>query len=182
MSTPFYAVYDGEVFRPLPQFKHRCDDLFGAGQVVRLIEEEDRSKASHDHFFAAVRDGYNNLPEHFAVRFCDEEHLRKWCLVATGWAKERNIVCETINDAAKFAAFLQSRDIYSVVVHRGRVVKEFTAVSQSYRMGKDRFQRSKQDVLDKIEGLLGVKQGSLMQQQESKIGDRQYSENRGELG
>lgn len=155
---------------PLARFQHRCTDQFEIGKVYRLIQDEERSMASHRHYFACIHEGWLNLPENIARRFLNEDHLRAWCLIKAGWSNERDIVCDSINDAGTIGSFIGEREPYVVVVVDGRVVKVFSARSQSVRsMGKEAFQQSKQDVLDLIEAMIGLKQGSLMAQQPKRL-------------
>ena len=56
-------------------------------------------------------------------------------------------------------------DEYAIVTVTGSLVTVYTAQSQSYRaMGKDKFQASKQAVLDLIAEMIGVETKKLKEQ------------------
>lgn len=162
MTAPVHCVWDGEAFVPIPRFAKLCDREFVIGQPYPLVVQEDRSQAAHNHFFAALQEGWKNLPEDVAERFPTAEHLRKYALVKAGFADERSIVCASKAEAQRVAAFVRPMDEYAVIVVREATIKVFTAKSQSMRaMGKADFQASKEAVLDVVSGMIGVKTGEL---------------------
>lgn len=165
MSTtapPVSCVWDGDAFVPLPRFARLCDKHFAVGESYPLIVHEERSQASHSHYFAALNEAWKNLREDVADRFPTSEHLRKWALVKAGFADERSIVCASKAEAQRVAAFISPMDDYAVIVVREATIKVFTAKSQSMRaMGKADFQASKEAVLDVISGMIGIKTGEL---------------------
>lgn len=159
---------DDGVMKPLARFGRQCDKQFVIGQNYRLIESEERSMASHNHFFAAVNDAWQNLPEEIAEQYPSAEHLRKRALIKAGFRIEKQIAASSHDDALRIAAFIGGIDEFAVVVVRDDVVKHFTAKSQSVRsMGKEEFQKSKQAVLDVLDDLLNLERGSLLRQQQS---------------
>ena len=154
---PVPCLYDGETFIPCPRFAKLCDREFVIGETYPLIVEQQRSSASHSHYFAALSEAWKNLPEAIADEYPTAEHLRKRMLIRAHYADERSIVCASAAEALRIAAFVRPFDEYAVVVVRGAVVKVFTAQSQSKKaMGGPLFQKSKTDVLDLVSGLLGV--------------------------
>lgn len=161
-AWPCYYSWDGDVMRPLPRFRHRCDDQFVIGETYRLLVQEERSAETHRHYFASLNEAWKNLPEELAPRFASVEHLRKWSLIKCGFSDERSIVCETTTDARRVAAFIAKLDEYAVIIIRGNVVSQFTAQSQSMRaMSKQVFQESKQAVLDLVSSMIGVTAAAL---------------------
>lgn len=162
MSTaliPF--IWTGEAMEPLPNFAKRCDERFVVGERYRLEVVEERSHRSHSHFFAAVHDAWLNLPEEYTSRFPTAEHLRKWCLIKSGWRNERSIVVGSIREAADLVAFMRPMDDYAVIISRDNVVIHMTAKSQALKaMGKADFQRSKDDVLRVCSELIGATVGA----------------------
>ena len=150
-TSPVIFEWDGEHMVPLPRFHNLVNDQFVVGQTYKLAEVEDRSMRSHNHFFAAVKDGWMNLHEDYADRFPDPESLRKWALIKTGYRDERTIVASSKAEAQRIAAFTRPMDQHAVVVVREAVVIVWTAQSQAVRaMGRERFQQSKTAVLDEI--------------------------------
>ena len=161
---PILFQWDGESFTPINQrFARKADEHYVIGERYQLVPHQERSRRSHDHFFASVADAWTNLPED-EDRFPTAEHLRKWALIKAGYADERTIVCASKAEAQRVAAFVTPIDPYAVVVVKGPVVKFYTAQSQSMRaMGKQVFQESKEAVFRILDELLGVQVGTTKQ-------------------
>jgi hypothetical protein len=137
-----------------------CDENFGEGEVVMMERHEERSDASHRHYFACIQEGWSNLPE-ADERFPTPEALRKWALVRNGYCTESSIVCSSPDQAHTVAAFMGYTEGVVIVV-RDNVVKRFIAKSQSLKaMNKQEFQQSKDVVLDTIAELIRVKRSRL---------------------
>lgn len=157
---------------PMPRFRKQCDEQFVVGEEYPMTILEARSRNSHNHYFAAVHEGWKNLPEDIATDFPSPEHLRKWCLCKTGWSTMKNFVCDSDDHARNLAAFCRSVDGYAVIEVRGNVVRIHEAASQSAAaMGREEFMASKQAVLDKIAELLDVTPKQLR-----KEGERHFPE------
>jgi len=149
--------WDGDALVPLPNFAKRADSVFVVGEVYRLAPVEDRSPASHRHFFATVNNAWKNLPEDMAERFPTSEHLRKWCLVKAGYRDERTFVASSKAEAVRLAAFVRPIDDYAIVTVNGNTVTQYTAKSQAGRaMNKADFQKSKDAVLDILAEMIGT--------------------------
>lgn len=157
-SPPISVMWDGQTFKPLPRFHNIAAAHFGEGEVVTFVQHEERSAASHAHFFAQVTECWRNLPEEMGERFPDADTLRKDALIRCGFRNERQFVAGSKAEAVRLAAFLRSgSETYAVIVVSGAVVTEYTAQSQSMRsMGKERFQASKDAVLTYLAELIGV--------------------------
>lgn len=161
-TEPLLFRYDGEgEFKPAtPYWGKRADQSYTVGEVYRLVTFEERSQATHNHYFAALQNGFDNLPDSMRDQFPTVEHLRKKLLIRAGYADERSIVCASKAEAQRVAAFIRPIDEYAVVTVREAVVRVFTAQSQAMRaMGARRFGESKQAVLDQLDDLLGVERG-----------------------
>lgn len=63
------------------------------GQVYFLEHREERSSASHAHYFACVADAWMNLPDALAERFPTPEALRKYALIMTGY-RDRDYILD----------------------------------------------------------------------------------------
>ena len=162
-TVPLLFRYEGEgEFQPAtPYWGQRADKSYVVGEVYRLITHEERSQASHNHYFATIQNGFDNLPDSMRDQFPTAEHLRKKLLIRAGYADERSIVCASKAEAHRMAAFIRPSDEYAIVSVREAVVRVFTAQSQSMKaMGAKRFQESKQSVLDQLDDLLGVERGA----------------------
>lgn len=156
--TPLPFTWDGEAMRIRPSFQRQADDLFCIGETYTLAPVEDRSAASHRHYFAAINEVWQNVPEHLAGEFPTAEHLRKKALIRAGYRDERTFVCSSKAEAVRLAAFLRPVDDYAIVSVSGSTVVQWTAKSQSMRaMGKADFQKSKDDVLEALADMIGVR-------------------------
>lgn len=143
--------------QPLPRFHNVVNQEFTVGEVYRMEVIAERSINSHRHYFAALHEIWLNLPDDEAVKFATAEHLRKHCLIMTGYRDERKFAASSPAEARKIAAFIKPRDEYAIVSVAGNVVIEWTAKSQSMKaMGGPTFQKSKSDVLDFASAMIGV--------------------------
>ena len=70
---------------PIARYVNTAARQYHEGEEYPLVMLETRSRASHNQYFAAVNDGFDNLPERIAARWPTSEHLRKWLLIETGW-------------------------------------------------------------------------------------------------
>ncbi len=160
---PLLFEWNGDAM--VPRSPGRADRQFAVHETYVLAPVEERSQANHNHFFAAVSEGWKNLPEGQAERFPTSEHLRKWALVKAGYCDERSIVAASKAEALRVAAFVRPMDEYAVVVVSESVVRVYTAKTQKVRaMGKKDFQASKDRVLDIIAELVGVTADQLSQE------------------
>ena len=156
-AAPIVFEFDGEVMRPQQRYAWQARRLFAVGAAYPLVIHEERSDATHRHYFAAINEAWKNLPEALSKKHPSAEHLRRWALVKAGYADERSIVCDSNAEALKVAAFIKPMDDYAVVIVRDEVVRVFTAKSQSARaMDKKSFQESKSAVLEIVAELIGV--------------------------
>lgn len=160
-APPIPATWDGEVFRPLPRFARICDSHFVVGERYALIEHQDRSRNTHNHYFATLQETFDNLPE-TEDRFPTVEHLRAWALIRAGYANSQTVVCESAAEARRFIATAKSLEPLCVVTVRDNVATVFTAKSQSMKaMGAREFQDSKTKVMEVCANLLGVEPAAL---------------------
>lgn len=158
MSVAIYPQafrWDGEAMRPLNP--RAADRQYVVEQVYRLEPREDRSAASHGHFFAALADAHANLPDDLAERWPTPEALRKYALIRTGYRDERSIIAASKAEARRVAAFIRPMDEFAVVSVHDAAVIVWTAKSQSMKaMGRKDFNDSKQKVLEFVSELIGV--------------------------
>jgi len=146
---------------PLPRYGNVCKRQFEEGEEYPLAPIEPRSRASHNHFFAALNEGFENLPEG-ETRFPTSEHFRKWALVMEGFCTENNYVCDSPEHAMELAKGVRRFNEFVVIAVRGNIVRIFEPKSQSAAaMGKDEFEASKKAVLGRLEHMVGVSRGTL---------------------
>lgn len=167
---------DGEIVRtqvmiPLARFANVCAAQYQEGATYRMEVEQvtgERTDASHRHFMASVTQAWRNLPEKMAAEYPTAEHLRKRALIKTGHYHLESKVFDTPTDAIKAAAFLKPLDDYAVVLVKGNVVNHFRAKSQKYLrsggMGKEEFQKSKDDVLSLLADFIGTSKAQLVKE------------------
>lgn len=152
---PQYFTWDGESMRP--RRPSVADRYFVIGQEYRLMEEQERSEATHRHEFAWLREAWKNLPESLADEYPSPDALRKRGLIQAGFYDESIIDAGSNAAALRVAAAFRSREEFSLVIVRGVFVVIRTAKSQSRRaMNKDEFQRSKTALLEVVAEMVGV--------------------------
>lgn len=135
---------------------------YDTGKKYRLSVDEDRSDSSHNHFFAAVREAWMNLPENLAEKFPTPKHLRKFALIKTGYCKQKTFVAGTEKEAMAVAAFVEPMDEFSIVERRGTTVTVWTARSQKRNsMNKKMFQESKDAVLNELAAMVKISRETL---------------------
>ena len=156
MTIPPIAFrWDGESMIPLhPKL---ADKHYVIGEAYRLEHREERSSATHAHYFAVIAEAHANLPDDLAERFATPEHLRKFALIRCGYRDERTITCSSKAEAQRLAGFIKPMDEFAVVVPIGAAVTVYTAKSQSMRaMGKQEFAASKEAVLTYLAQMIGT--------------------------
>lgn len=130
---------------------------YAEGDVYQLEPQEERSKKSERHYFAAITEVWKNLDEKMAEKIPTPDILRYYALIKTGYRNERSISCSSPEEAQKVAAFAKPLDEFSIIVILNCLVTIYTAESQSRKdMGGPRFQESKDKVLTLLAGLIGV--------------------------
>jgi hypothetical protein len=165
--NPLVFTWSGTAMEILPRFAREADRRFVIGERYTLDEIQERSAASHRHYFASVNTAWASLPETIGAQFPTSEHLRKFCLIKAGFHNHRSIVARSKTEAQRIAAFVRPMDEFAIVTVSECVVNVFTAQSQSHRaMGKQQFARSKESVLQVLDDLLGVGRGETAKQGE----------------
>lgn len=150
---------------PHPRFHNIVARQFADGEEYTLVPLEARSRASHNHYFAAIKDGFDNLPENLAARWETTEHLRKWCLIQTGWFVEKEVDFGSALYAKRAALLLHDEfDEFVRIFQPDNGTKLIIRKAKSQAiaaMGKADFEASKKDVLDIIESMIRVEPGTL---------------------
>ncbi len=148
---------DGAMY-PVRGFQLLCDRQFVVGERYRLVEEHERSQASHNSYFAALHDAWLNLPEHLVDVYPTETHLRKRALIEAGYFDEKLIPFSTPEEALRVAGCLEGVSDFALIRVYENAVSIKTAKSQNRRsMNAKQFQESKQKVLDIVADMIGVK-------------------------
>lgn len=162
MNDPLCFRWEGESLLPLtPRWAKQCDKVLVVGQVYRMAPVEERSAISHRHYFCAVNEAFDNLPEALGQRFKNADQLRKHALITAGYSTTQTYVCgsraEAERTAASIGAFAASTSTYVIIKITRNIVEVFTAQSQDMRsMDRKTFQKSKDDTLNVIAAMIGV--------------------------
>lgn len=167
-APPILLRYEGEgEFKPVAaRWAREADKHYVIGDTYYIVEHQGRSLRSHNHFFAAVNEAWQNLPEDLAGQYPSADHLRKYALIKAGYFNSQTLVCSSKAEAIRIAAFVRPADEYAIVRAEGPVVTRFTAKSQSVKaMGRDDFQHSKDAVLDVLADMIGTTRGELQRAQ-----------------
>jgi hypothetical protein len=159
-GDPLWYRWNGAAM--LPMQPELAAQQFHIDGRYLLEAHHERSYQRHKAFFAAVHEAWTNLA---AAEFPTPEHLRKFALIRTGWRDERVMVCASPEAAERLATFCRPFDSYAVMLADGPILRVWTAQSQSYRgMGRDRFNKSMEDVLNYCAGLISVSTEQLREQ------------------
>ena len=173
-------VVDGKsvhakVMVPHQRFRQLCDRQFSLDEDYPLAPVENRSMASHNHFFASIQEAFDNLPEAWAQEFPSAEHMRKWVLIEVGFFHLEEHDFDTEKDAKTFAAAVRRRDEYARIKRVGTSVLIKTAKSQDHRsMKKEEFQASKVAVLEYVSEIIGVKRQEIENSAAGKVPPRRH--------
>lgn len=150
MSTPppIYFTWNGSAMEPIGRFSRLADRSFTSGHAYRMIVEEERSVASHNHYFACVHDAWMNLREPWDVAFSSEDHLRKYALIKAGYCTVTKVVGKKRVPIDGYAIVCADDDGVTTI---------YQAESQSLKaMGREKFEKSKHAVLDLLAEMIGV--------------------------
>lgn len=156
---------------PLERFMERFEREFEVGKYYALEPVTERSRESHNLYFACVHLAWLNLPHPFADRFNGpdgDDDLRKWCLIKRGWCHRKIEVFETEEDAKKAHAMILALPTFVVVVQEGAMLTVYTARTQKLKrndpdgMDKKDFEASKRDVIEECCFLVKLKEEELV--------------------
>lgn len=158
---PVHMTYSGGgVFLADKRQVAACEEHLGVGEVVTMAPIEERSRRSHDHFFATMEDLWQTRPEHLTDAYPTADSFRKRALIATGHCDTSTTVCASNAEALRMLALAKVLAPESLSTVKGVVVTVYTAHSQSMRaMGKAKFQESKDDCLGWAAVQLGIDDG-----------------------
>ena len=160
-APPMYFSWDGEAM--VPKKPRLADRYFVVGQDYRMVEENERSQASHNHEFAWLTEAWQQLPDDISDLYPSPEHLRKRALIDAGFYNEQIIDAGSKAAALRVASGIQSREPFSLIIVRGPLVVIRSAQSQSRRaMGKVRFEESKRAIMEVISNLVRVESTELV--------------------
>lgn len=146
---PVVFVWTGDHMVPLPRFQRLCDQQFAVHEEYPLIIMEERSQASHNHYFAELHEAYQNLAEEYAQEFDSEQHFRDWLLCKTGFCTKERWAMNTNADAIQLRNAMKAANRSTIISVSGNVATVYTPMSQSRpAMKKQVFEDSKRAVLD----------------------------------
>jgi len=157
-TMPVMMRWEGDAMVPASgHWQRECDKRFTVGETYSLDEIHARSSATHAHFFAVIKQIWDNLPDALRPQYGNPEILRKHALIRTGFHTMVQHVAKSAAEADRLAAIIATYDAYQIVQTDGCVVTVYHALSQDHRhMDKKQFQDSKQKVLDWCADLVGA--------------------------
>ena len=155
MTVPIIFKWSGDAMEPVSRFRSLCDEEFVVGEFYHLDAVNPRSMASHNHYFARIKELWMSFPDSAVERFPTPEHARKFALIKCGYHDCRSIQEASKAAASRLAAFVRPFDEFAIVTVMECMVSVYTAKSQSIKaMGKAEFQKSKTDVIEYLESLI----------------------------
>lgn len=164
---------EGKFAAPNAHWRALADRHYEKGSRTPMVAHQYRSRASHSHYFAALNDAWANLPDDQKMLFPSAEHFRKYLLIKTGWCDIHTFVMADADQARRLQRELRSHNEFALVLAKDAVVTQCVAKSQSERaMGKQEFQKSKDDVLSAAADYIGTTKKALMENT-GKSGDGQ---------
>lgn len=164
--APMPFTWSGEAM--VPKRPKLADAYYVIGEDYTLVEHEESSTRSRNHYFASVHDAWLNLSDADTARWPSDDHLRKYALIRTGFRDERSIPLASRAEALRVAAFMRPMDEYAVILVQETVVTVYTAKTQKRAaMGAEKFQASKTAVLDFLAAMLGTTTQALAQNAET---------------
>jgi len=119
---------------------------------------EERSRQSHDHYFAALTERWKSLSNIQRLEYPTVEALRHRALIKAGYYDVVEYKMPSVRDAYVLAGVLANNDKADCTVIEivGGTVIHYTAKSQAYKaMGKTIFEKSKDAVLSICDELIG---------------------------
>lgn len=155
MSLPLIYMGDGEFRASSSYHVRRCEEQFGLGELITVEAQNERSRASHAHYFAVLDELWQTLPESLGDDFPSSEALRKWCLIKAGYSTQTKLVFKDNEAAIEAEMLIADLDNYAVCEVTDNILAVWRAKSQSLKaMGKEEFQKSKDAVLTEVRKLL----------------------------
>lgn len=130
-----------------------------------LDDPADHSEPARRRYFAILREAHRNLPDHWRELCPTAEHLRKWCLVKTGYCDVGTINCGSQRAANEVALLAKRIDGFVVTLVTGPLVSVYTARSQSKRnQPRKQFLACAEQVYSELGRMLGVDPAELRRQ------------------
>lgn len=164
MTAALLWRWDGKSAVPLT---NRPVDLEPGTYRFDVVDE--RSRASHAHYFARIAELWANLPERLSGETwaMTPEFLRHYALIREGYCHATPYACASLAEARRWHEMLpkpvsdRGEPIYFERAVNGSVLVEVVPETQKMLgnggMGKERFYASKDAVLGFLENLIGAK-------------------------
>lgn len=146
-----------------------ADEQFEHGADYSMAAIDERSGNSHDHFFCATREAFDNWPEDYPHALPDEDHLRYHALIATGYYDQVVVYGETAEAANADALKIVRRVPYAEIsafetVAIVRLPRTMKKQRNGGDMDRAEWQKAKQDCLDFYAAVLGISVDQLREQ------------------
>lgn len=169
MLKPLPFRWSGFTMVPEAKFSALAKRQFADGGVYVLEAHEPASHADRGHYFASIREAWQNLDAAATARYPTPEALRKWALISAKWRHENAVFGPSEAWAVATVAFNKRHDDLCVtVVHKpereGDLWSVRIYVARSQKIGrpedglmtKEEWRQSRDDVLAILSGKIGV--------------------------
>lgn len=141
----------------MPMASDAAREQYHEGARYRLAVHQPPSTETRGHYFACIKEVFEQLSDDLAAEYPSTEHLRKRAMIKCGFCTHMDIVCADESAAIQAIAALRAIDEFAYIIQRDNVVRVYRAETQKDNvMGKARFQESKQKVLETLASLIGV--------------------------
>jgi hypothetical protein len=147
---------------PVARFAERFEREFQVGKYYTLELVTERSRESHNLYFACVHVAWANLQSPLSERFADDDEFRKWCLIIRGFRHQHVTVFSAPSDAVAAATAIRRLRDFSVTVVDDNTLTVLTAKTQKLRrndpdgMDKKDFEASKEAVIEEAAFRIGL--------------------------
>lgn len=152
--------WTGTVMRPLAYHADLCARTFEPGKRYKLIEFSERSRETHDHFFATVAGYWQNWPERYERDLPSADHLRKHALIRTGHYLQSVMAHASLEEATAyvrdFIRYVDYAEGSITSTHGTATVMRIAKSQRKQVMDAAEFQKSKQDVLEFCQAVTGI--------------------------
>jgi hypothetical protein len=155
---PIVYEWDGFVLRPLPGRNFDAARAhYSLGERTSQVPYDQRSKATHNHYFAIIHAAWQNWPENYETAIANEDALRKHALIRTGHYDESACSFASSEDAAAYITMMtRAVDYAEFSTFEDVVIVRIAKTQKKKLMGAAVFQASKTDVLDFLSAHVGV--------------------------
>ena len=154
---PFLFKWSGFGMVPLAGQHLRCAERFVVNGRYGFVIFDGRSEENHSHYFAVIRDYWNNWPESYEIELSSEKQLRRHALIRTGHYDQHIMALASKEDAERYIERMTEREGYAEFsLNESVVVARFAKTQRKNFQSNADFKKAKQDVLDFMASVTGI--------------------------